>query len=85
MPKTNAYYYRHIDKKYNEQNFIYLMNVVSHIAEKYQILVIYSIHPRNKKILKKEILKLFERLEVLDKGTVVIGVIIDKMLNKYLS
>ena len=34
-----------------EENFIYLMNAVNAIAEKYQVPVIYSTHPRSKKFI----------------------------------
>ncbi|MEG0803964.1 MAG: UDP-N-acetyl glucosamine 2-epimerase, partial [Pygmaiobacter sp.] len=33
----------------NEENFMSLMNAVNHLAEKYQMPVIYSCHPRSKK------------------------------------
>ena len=37
----------------NESNFISLMNSINSIAEKYQIPVIYSTHPRSKKFIEK--------------------------------
>jgi UDP-N-acetylglucosamine 2-epimerase (non-hydrolysing) len=37
----------------NEDNFIGLMNAINDIAETYQIPVIYSTHPRSKKIIEK--------------------------------
>ncbi|WP_141502212.1 non-hydrolyzing UDP-N-acetylglucosamine 2-epimerase [Paenibacillus luteus] len=36
-----------------EENFISLMSAVNNIAEKYQMPVIYSMHPRSKKIIEK--------------------------------
>lgn len=37
----------------NEENFMSLMNAVNDIAEKYQIPVIYSTHPRSQKFIEK--------------------------------
>lgn len=37
----------------NEENFMSLMNAVNHIAEKYQMPVIYSTHPRSQKYIDK--------------------------------
>lgn len=37
----------------NEENFMSLMNAVNDIAEKYQMPVIYSTHPRSKKYIEK--------------------------------
>lgn len=37
----------------NEQNFMSLMNAVNHIAEKYQMPVIYSTHPRSRKFIEQ--------------------------------
>lgn len=37
----------------NEENFIALMNAVNAMAETYQIPIIYSTHPRSKKIIEK--------------------------------
>jgi len=37
----------------NEKNFFSLMNAINEIAEKYQMPVIYSTHPRSKKIIEK--------------------------------
>ncbi|MGN1301785.1 MAG: non-hydrolyzing UDP-N-acetylglucosamine 2-epimerase [Clostridia bacterium] len=37
----------------NEENFMSLMNAVNHIAEKYQMPVIYSTHPRSQKFIDK--------------------------------
>ncbi|WP_195268815.1 UDP-N-acetylglucosamine 2-epimerase (non-hydrolyzing) [Eubacterium sp. 1001713B170207_170306_E7] len=37
----------------NEDNFLSLMEAVNHIAEKYQMPVIYSTHPRSKNIIEK--------------------------------
>lgn len=37
----------------NEDNFLSLMDAVNHIAEKYQMPVIYSTHPRSQNIIKK--------------------------------
>lgn len=37
----------------NEKNFISLMNAVNAIAEKYQMPVIYSTHPRSRKFIEK--------------------------------
>ncbi|MEH7106447.1 non-hydrolyzing UDP-N-acetylglucosamine 2-epimerase [Bacillus sp. JJ1764] len=37
----------------NEKNFFSLMNAINAIAEKYKIPVIYSTHPRSKKIIEK--------------------------------
>ncbi|MEG2770322.1 MAG: UDP-N-acetyl glucosamine 2-epimerase, partial [Oscillospiraceae bacterium] len=37
----------------NEENFISLMNAVNNIAEKYQMPIIYSTHPRSKKYIEK--------------------------------
>lgn len=37
----------------NEENFIDLMNSINNIAEKYQIPVIYSTHPRSMKFIEK--------------------------------
>ena len=37
----------------NEDNFMSLMEAVNHIAEKYQMPVIYSTHPRSKNIIEK--------------------------------
>ena len=37
----------------NEDNFMSLMETVNNIAEKYQMPVIYSTHPRSKKIIEK--------------------------------
>lgn len=37
----------------NEENFISLMNAVNNIAEKYQMPVIYSTHPRSQKYIDK--------------------------------
>ncbi len=36
----------------NEKNFFSLMNAINHIAEKYQLTIIYSVHPRSKKYIK---------------------------------
>lgn len=36
-----------------EENFIDLMNSINHIAEKYQIPIIYSMHPRSKKFIEQ--------------------------------
>ena len=38
----------------NEENFMSLMNAINNIAEKYQMPVIYSTHPRSKKFIEKE-------------------------------
>ena len=35
-----------------EENFMNLMNAINHIAEKYQMPVIYSTHPRSKKFIE---------------------------------
>lgn len=37
----------------NEENFMSLMNAINDIAEKYQMPVIYSTHPRSKKYIEK--------------------------------
>ena len=37
----------------HEDNFLSLMEAVNHIAEKYQMPVIYSTHPRSQKIIEK--------------------------------
>lgn len=37
----------------NETNFLTLMNSLNEIAEKYQMPIIYSTHPRSKKIIEK--------------------------------
>lgn len=37
----------------NEEHFISLMNAINNIAEKYQIPIIYSTHPRSKNIIEK--------------------------------
>lgn len=37
----------------NEENFIVLMNSINSIAERYQMPVIYSTHPRSKKFIEK--------------------------------
>lgn len=37
----------------NEQNFMSLMNAVNNIAEKYQMPVIYSTHPRSRKFIEQ--------------------------------
>ena len=37
----------------NEKNFFVLMNTINSIAEKYNIEVIYSVHPRSKKFIEK--------------------------------
>ena len=37
----------------NEENFMSLMNAINDIAEKYQMPVIYSTHPRSKKFIEK--------------------------------
>ena len=37
----------------NEKNFISLMNSINAIAEKYQLPIIYSTHPRSKKFIEK--------------------------------
>lgn len=37
----------------NEENFLALMNAVNAIAEKYELPVIYSTHPRSKKIIEQ--------------------------------
>lgn len=37
----------------NEDNFMDLMNSVNHIAEKYQMPIIYSVHPRSKKFIEQ--------------------------------
>ena len=37
----------------NEDNFISLMNAINSIAEKYQMPIIYSTHPRSKNIIEK--------------------------------
>lgn len=37
----------------NEENFMSLMTAVNHIAEKYQMPVIYSTHPRSQKFIKE--------------------------------
>jgi len=42
----------------NEQNFLSLMNALNNIAEKYQMPVIYSTHPRSWKIIEKRKFKL---------------------------
>lgn len=36
----------------NEENFMTLMNAINHIAETYQIPVVYSTHPRSKKYIE---------------------------------
>lgn len=36
----------------NEKNFFALMDAVNHMAEKYQMPIIYSTHPRSKKIIE---------------------------------
>ncbi|MCR5789001.1 MAG: UDP-N-acetylglucosamine 2-epimerase (non-hydrolyzing) [Lachnospiraceae bacterium] len=36
-----------------EENFMSLMNAINHIAEKYQMPVIYSTHPRSRKFIEK--------------------------------
>ena len=41
----------------NEDNFMSLMEAINHIAEKYQLPVIYSTHPRSKKIIEKRNVK----------------------------
>ncbi|MBR6012607.1 MAG: UDP-N-acetylglucosamine 2-epimerase (non-hydrolyzing) [Selenomonadaceae bacterium] len=45
----------------NEKNFISLMNSINATAEKYQMPVVYSTHPRSKKIIEKRGFK-FHRL-----------------------
>ena len=35
-----------------EENFMSLMNAINHVAEDYQLLVIYSTHPRSKKFIE---------------------------------
>ena len=37
----------------NEENFMSLMNAINDIAEKYQMPVIYSTHPRSQKFIEK--------------------------------
>lgn len=37
----------------NEENFMSLMTAINHIAEKYQMPVIYSTHPRSQKLIDK--------------------------------
>lgn len=37
----------------NEKNFMSLMNSINNIAEKYQMPIIYSTHPRSKKFIEK--------------------------------
>lgn len=37
----------------SEKNFFSLMNAVNHIAEKYDLPILYSCHPRSKKYIKK--------------------------------
>lgn len=36
-----------------EHNFDELMNAINHIAEKYQMPIVYSVHPRSKKMIEK--------------------------------
>ena len=44
----------------NEENFMSLMNSINHIAEKYQMPVIYSTHPRSMKFIEKRNFKFHE-------------------------
>ena len=37
----------------NEENFLSLMNAINEIAEKYNMPVVYSIHPRSQKMIEK--------------------------------
>jgi UDP-N-acetylglucosamine 2-epimerase (non-hydrolysing) len=41
----------------NEENFMSLMNSINSIAEKYQMPVIYSTHPRSKKVIEARMFK----------------------------
>jgi len=37
----------------NEKNFLSLMNSIHALAEKYQLLIIYSTHPRSRKFVER--------------------------------
>lgn len=47
---VSAHREENIDK---EENFISLMNAINHVAERYQLPVIYSTHPRSMKFIEK--------------------------------
>jgi len=49
-----------------EKNFIVLMNAVNVLAEKYNIPVIYSTHPRSKKYIEKRHFKFHDNVRSLD-------------------
>ncbi len=49
----------------NEENFISLMTAVNNIAEKYQMPVIYSTHPRSKKFIEKRNFKFHPLVQTL--------------------
>lgn len=50
----------------NEQNFMSLMNSINAIAERYQLPVIYSTHPRSKKFIEKRDFKFHELVRSLE-------------------
>lgn len=49
----------------NEQNFMALMNSVNHMADKYDMPVIYSTHPRSKKIIEERKFKFHDNVRSL--------------------
>jgi len=48
-----------------EENFMALMNAINHMAEKYDMPVIYSTHPRSRKFIEKRGFKFDERVRSL--------------------
>src|SRR5699024_5770948 len=50
----------------NEENFLQLMNAVNAMAEKYEMPVIYSTHPRSKKIIKDRSFKFHDNVKSLN-------------------
>jgi UDP-N-acetylglucosamine 2-epimerase len=50
----------------NEHNFFELMNAVNAMAEKYQVPVIYSVHPRSKKFIEQRNFKFNNLVRTLD-------------------
>lgn len=50
----------------NEENFMSLMNSINAIAERYQLPVIYSTHPRSKKFIEKRNFKFHELVRSLE-------------------
>jgi len=50
----------------NEKNFFELMNSINAMAEKYNVPVIYSVHPRSKKFIEQRDFKFHSLVRILD-------------------